>query len=277
MGARLHINIPSPFLEAWIPLLELSGAVLELPRPNGDEWVLLALARKAARSMYALASLASLNLWGDALVIGRSLFETELRVQWLLAGPYDERVSEYLNEVGTEEARLQRKGRAGRSVSAKVLAATRVVGGPATSSGGKARHNIRETAKPLDMERLYDLPYWISSTFVHTGVLSLAEWHHALARADRQLAAMFSLGHRDLPCWLTLSGVPTSAIRTYRAIDDRLALGLGSRIGYVHKLLGEAVSRTSGVKFDPRVAVGEIVIGSSPDDPNAVRFSPNRD
>jgi hypothetical protein len=192
MAASLHLNIPSPFYEAWGPLLELGERFIELPRPNDNTWVLLALARKTAKSMYALAALASLELWGEALIMGRVLFETELRARSLLQGDYIEQVEEYLAEVGIEQSRLKRKAKAGRSASAKVLAATRLFDEGASKS--RRPQNVREQAKLMNMERLYDLPYWIASTFAHAGILSLSEWNKELAAADPGLQSMFSFG-----------------------------------------------------------------------------------
>jgi hypothetical protein len=277
MEAHLSLNIPDPFLKPWMSVLGLGEAILNIPRPTDESWVILALARKAARSTYAAASLASLYLWGDALVIGRTLFEAELTVEWLLAGEGRQHIRAYLQEIAEEQDRLLRKSNAGRSVSAQILGEMRS-GEPTPRAKREKKPNIRDKARKLDMERLYDLEYWMASAFAHSHALSLSEWHEELHQTDQQVAAMFSLRPADLPCWSVLTGLPTSAIRTFRRVDLALSLGFAECIEGTGQAFRDAVSAaTNGaVKFDPSIPKGDLFLGGSPNDPLAKRYSPNR-
>jgi hypothetical protein len=149
-------------------------------------------------------------------------------------GDLESNVADYLGQIAAERTRLERKMTAGRSVTAKVLADLWPMENSRKKST-KTQGSVRERAMKVDMERLYDIPYWISSAFAHSSPLSLSEWNVDLSVQDPILDAFFSLKSVDAPSWLTLSGLPYAVIQTYFLADKHLNWEISDRVELVRR------------------------------------------
>jgi hypothetical protein len=264
---RVVLLIPEPFSEAWNELIDLC---LEIKRfdhilPTCDRWPVLALAIKAAHTTLSIATLAAMRQWPDAWVLGRSLFETEILVKWLLESETEERIKAYLAEIEKEKKRIRRKMAEGLSVAAQVM---RDLIPPedfepeadATDSISRKRESVRERARRTNLDRSYDLPYWIASVFAHSHALSLAQWNPALKAVESPFVDMFGFHEKGFACWLVLEGIPMSALDTFQLANHHFDLNLTNSIKHARESFCKVLSKVSGgqVRTSSEIEWGEV-------------------
>lgn len=264
---RVVLLIPEPFFKAWNELVGLCEAIkgCEPALPTVDRWPVLALSIKAAHTTLSIATLAAIRQWPDAWVLGRSLFETEVFVKWLLESDTDERIKAYLAEIEDEKGRLKRKMLEGQSVAAQVmkdLIPPEVFN--AKTDGTKSRRrtlgSVRNRAQRTNMDRSYDLPYWIASIFSHSHALSLAQWHPVLKADQSPLIDIFSFHDNGLASWMVLEATPMSALDTFELANYHFKLGLADRITAARESFHDVVAKVSKgqVRFASDIERGEV-------------------
>lgn len=140
-----------------------------------------------------------MELWSDAFVLSRSLIEIEIIVKWLMKEDSGRRIEMYPSGSESEKKRLL-KMVAGISVSAQTLSdlidPTGLDTDPEKGGKGWSGLNIRQMSREVNIERHYDLAYWISSSLVHSDSLSTmpVEWRRLFkALSSRRAALKFSL------------------------------------------------------------------------------------
>lgn len=294
MNSKQQSSAQQPVVpEEWRIILELATSIRKmnpaLPQPY--MWPIRGLARRSANISGGLAVLVMNGLWAEALILGRSLMEMEITLKWLLSGDTKKRLNRYIGAIRDEEKRLCRKMTEGVSVSAQIL--SELIGdqlrdrlakgvktpGPASYHGPKSRWPylpIREMAREVDLERNYDLGYWIESIFAHVHPLSILESHPS--HWDHLLCPLFTCEAREgLPRALCLVALPASVLHVFATVNDALNLGLQTKIEKawkaVHALLRD---EDSGIRWEPSIELspGEVRVYST--DGTVKRYTPKR-
>jgi hypothetical protein len=280
---RIVLLIPEPFFRAWTHLVGLSQTITqndckpEIPA----RWPILALTIKAAHTTLSIATLAAMRQWPDAAVLGRSLFETEMLVKWMLESDTESRVATYLSEIEMEAARLRRKMAEGRSVSAQILrdivphdafkAST-----PAETDAARVLGAVRDRARATNLDRSYDLTYWVASVFAHSQALSLSQWNPEMLAADSPFISMFKTDGTGLACGMVLGGIPMSALDTFQVASHHFGLGVEDRIATTRQEFREAGRKFLGgsMKFTKNIRRGDVIVER--DDGTTTTYSPKR-
>jgi len=233
------------------------------------------------------------GLWAEALILGRSLMELEIIIKWLLSEKVEERLNQYIGAILDEEKRLARKMEKGVSVSAQIL--SELIGDKLLERirdrrdteasetlnriGSKSRwpnRSVREIAKEVDLERNYDMVYWIESIFAHAHPLSILEDHPS--DWDHLLCPLFTCEARDgLPRALCLVAFPASILHVFSIVNDALSLRLDGKIKRAWKAV-HAILRdeSSGIRWEPSddLQPGELIVYGV--DGKVKRYSPKR-
>jgi hypothetical protein len=283
MAEQIPLRFPPNYTASWQALLGLCEQILNYSTPLKSEhlWPLLALCKKAAMTAKAIAALASMELWSDAFVLSRSLIEIEIIVKWLMKEDSVRRIEMYTSGSESEKKRLLKKMVAGISVSAQTLSDLIDPAGLDTDpeKGGKGWSglNIRQMSREVDMERNYDLAYWISSSLVHSSVLSLLEWNPKRDDEHELLVSFFCQHNDGLQSHLVLTATPLQVLHIFTFVERELGLGFAGNLDsawhYAH--LAVAPGKVSFVGESPDIAVGEIVLLGE-DRSIVKRYSPKR-
>jgi hypothetical protein len=238
MREQALLKFPSEYIPSWQSIDQLSEAILEYAEPleNSTLWPILGLGKKAATTTKGVAVLASMGFWSDAAVLSRSLTDLETTVKWLLKDDSVNRIEKYLSGIEQEKKRLLRKMTAGISVSAQVLSdlidprSLKIDDSIAMNDKGWSGLTLRDMAREVDLERNYDLPYWILSAIAHSHVLSILDWSPDREEANEVLASFFCQHKGGFLRILVLGGVPLQALHIFGFIDKVLGLGLNEQI-----------------------------------------------
>ncbi len=265
---RVVLLIPEPFRDSWTKLIKLSQAVTEREHLVADvvDWPILALTIKAAHTTLSVATLAAMRQWPDAWILGRSLFETEIFVKWLLEADTQHRLATYLAEIDTEMTRLDHKMLQGRSVAAQVLKdilPPEVLRNDApVTPRDRQLGTVRARAQRTNLDRSYDIPYWIASVFAHSHALSLSQWNPALAAAQSHFKDIFSFRDKGLPSWMVLEAIPMNALDTFELANHHFGLDLQGLISDTRQAFRDVVTKVSGgrVQFTTAIERGEVRI-----------------
>jgi hypothetical protein len=270
---KVILLIPEPLFKAWNSLVELCLAVKKCePRISScSHWPILALAIRGADLALSVGTLASMRQWPDACILGRTLFETEILVKWLLESDTDRRIAEYLAEVEEEKGRFRRKMEAGLSTATQVmrdLFSAQSFSGPQTTGRKKragSHGSVRGKAQTVNLERSYDLPYWMMSIFAHSHAICLSKWHPELMRARSPFVHLFGFESDDLPAWMALTAIPLSALDLFQLTNHHLDLNLSEQIEATRQAFRDGDSKLTGgvLRFSKDVQRGEIRLESS--------------
>ena len=157
---------------------------------------------------------------------------------------------------------------AGRSVSAQMLAdfvdATTLINGTGLGETGRGWSGltIRDMAREIDLERIYDLPYWISSAFIHSHALSILGKNDELKQKEEVLAPMFDEGLEGLPRFLVLGATPSESLHIFMFVDKVLQLGIERQIESAWTAVQDCLSEVSGgaVISSDDMKVGNIAV-----------------
>src|SRR5688572_24777436 len=103
---RVVLLMAEPFSKPWGSLVILSQTVtrIEIKPAIHAQWPILALTIKAAHTTLSMGTLAAMQQWADAAILGRSLFEAEMLIKWMLESDTESRVATYLSEIESEAA-----------------------------------------------------------------------------------------------------------------------------------------------------------------------------
>jgi hypothetical protein len=186
----------------------------------------------------------------------------------------ERRLELFASTIHDEEERLARKMSEGVSVSAQVLAdligdklrekLSRNADGVKSAQSHSAKSwppfPIREMAREVDLERDYDLVYWLQSIFAHAHPLSILEAHPS--DWEHLLCPLFTCeATSGMPRALCLVALPSSSLHVFQAIDESLNLGLGAKIEEawkaIHSLLQD---EQNGALWQPSfdIPMGEV-------------------
>lgn len=257
-------SFPKPYDRMWEQLVKVAQKVLVLSlQPNDDLWVILALAKKAAKSVNSCASLISLEHWGDTFTIGRSMLELDIIIKWLCEQDTQERLSEYLSGIQDEKKRFLKKMNDGYSTFAQIY--SEFYGKElreSISEGEKSwnKHNLRELSVEIGEEHNYDSFYWVSSAFVHSHVLSLFEWNADLRQNEIILAPIFSPDKQGTFQFSILVGVLVTALSTFETANNKLNLGMTDEIELTWKLLQTDILNSTGVYLSRKHHKPEFIV-----------------
>jgi hypothetical protein len=245
------LSFPPEYRRMWDQLHEVACAVLSssTPLPDKELWPLLALTKKAANSVIGAAALVSLELWGDALVIGRSLLELDIILKWLIEKDTKIRLTEYLSGISEEKKRFAKKIDEGYSTFAQVYGTLYPDELRAMAhEGGKtwSKHHLRELSVETNKEPEYDSFYWISSAYVHSHALSLLEWNSELRRQENVLSPLFCMDRPGPFEYAVIIGIPSLSLGIFGTTNEYLSLGIGAAIDLARKALEEDVLKISG-------------------------------
>jgi Family of unknown function (DUF5677) len=253
------------YIPLWSKLEELSQRLVTYtgPLPDTNLWPVLALGQKGARSLKSCAALISLELWDDAFIIARALFETEITIKWLAEDDTETRVNEYLLGIQREKGRLLSKMGAGSSLTAQAIADTFSQSElrPSINEVTKpsARSNIREMSRDADEERSYDFFNWIASAFAHSHALSIIDCNPDLAHQEKVLSFLFGHEKNGIIRHYLLGGVPTAVLTMFEAVDKKLRLDLARDIEAGWELLRKCLSKTMKMEFSKDMSPGELI------------------
>jgi hypothetical protein len=125
---------------------------------------------------------------------------------------------------------------------------------------------VREMAREVNMEQNYDLPYWISSAFIHSHALSILDANPKRNKENPILTDMFSQGEKRFLNTIVMEGVPCQVLHTFSSIDSALNLGIKGQIDsawyHVHMSFNDgkvrfiSPSEGKGIKEDELAIIG---------------------
>jgi hypothetical protein len=212
--------------------------------------------------------------------------EIEITVKWLLSGDSNKRLDQYVRAIHIEEERLGRKLSDGFSVSAQIMnelfgehlkqrRASHARAGSPTSGrkSGWPPVSIREMSKEVNLERNYELGYWIESVYAHAHPLSILEAHPS--DWDHVLCSMFTCEARNgLPRFICVLALPSSILHVFAALDEVLSVGLQAEITRAWEAINELGRKEMGgnVEFSVDLPVGEVHVNYT--DGSSRRYSP---
>lgn len=280
-------DLPELYYPQWHAILQIGERILNCPQSptHAPLWPILGLSKKAAATTEAIAALASAQLWADALVLKRTLIEIEITIKWFLDQDTENRIQRYVSGIDHESMNLLNKMSAGRSVSAQFLAdlinpAALAPSNPVEEIGRSwSGLSIRDMSRDCDMERIYDMAYWISSAFVHSHVLSILDYNPSLKEQQEILGPLFGRGSDDFPCWLVLGATPSQALHIFMAADRVLHLGLSQEIESSWELVRQCLRKASGgsFAFSDDVREGDLIVRGHVEGKSfEKRYSPRR-
>ncbi|MES1224347.1 MAG: DUF5677 domain-containing protein, partial [Bacteroidota bacterium] len=112
---RQSFLFPKNYSEAWNGLLDLSHELIHDDKKLSNQNFLpvLGLCKKASYTTFAIASLVSMELWQDSLMLSRTLLDLEIIMKWLLHKDVDTRIAAYKQGLEQEKKRFINKMRAG--------------------------------------------------------------------------------------------------------------------------------------------------------------------
>jgi hypothetical protein len=267
----------------WDALLRLAHEVRNKAKLFSDDslWPIKGLARRSGNLVRGVGILVMHGLWVEALICGRALMEIEITMKWLLHKDRNERISYYATTIDAEKHRLARKMSAGVSVSAQVM---NDLIGPELRDELRHKSNrnpwpkipIREMAKEVDMDRNYDVAYWLTSIFAHAHPLSIVEAHPP--DQDHLLCPLFTCeADSGLPRGYALTAIPMASLHLFSTASEALALGLNDDISHVWQLLHDfGVNEDEGIPWVPRdnVPLGDVIVYCA--DGTSRHYSPQR-
>lgn len=199
-------------------------------------WPVFGLGKKAANTVKSCAALASLDLWGDFLVVGRSLFETEIIISWLLQESTEERVRKYIDGIEQERNVLANKAKSGISSFGQIL--SDVLGVDAIKSTATLDEslrnwsgmNVREMAREIETENNYETLYWVASAFVHSHVLSVIDTNQTVRQNLGILGNIFSLDDDGITKSTSLISMAGPALNVFILLNNTFSIGIGEDI-----------------------------------------------
>jgi hypothetical protein len=283
----LHEAMYSPSGILWSGLLSVCKTVRtarknpqELPDPS--YWPIDGLVKRATDCTQSISILAAQGLWPDALILTRVLFEIDVVVSWLTQKDTSARIERYIAGINQEKEKLAKKMDAGMSIAAKMLAELIGKSGLDIRDNENSQQrnwsgmNIRDMSNAVDLEGSYDIPYWHSSIFAHSHVLSVLCISGELASQEKQLRTMFSWSKEGWPCKLVLMGTPAIILHIFEVADPILQLGLKESTCELRKALNSALTTaTKGMfSYSSDVSPGEIQVVY--DDDSVSSVSANR-
>lgn len=290
MASEQQSNMSVHLPPEWEAILKLSLSIRQdnKPLPKQELWPIKGLARRAANISRGLAVLVMHGLWAEVLILGRALMEIEIIMKWLLKEGGNARLESYIAAINEEKKRLRRKMSSGVSVSAQIL--SELIGealdaeidadsDDRNNTGQNKRWppiSIRDMSKEVDMERNYDIVYWLQSIFTHSHPLSVIESHPP--EFGHLLCHMFTCeASSGLPRATALTGMPMVILHVFATADTALQLGLGSDIEHAWELVRSSVmNEEKGVQWVPSndIPVGDVRVVYA--DGTSKQYSPQR-
>lgn len=282
---KILLRFPEPYIQLWGRMLEFSEIIEKYSTPlkNQKFWPLLGLAKKAALTTKSIAVLASAHFWADALVLGRTLFDLDVIVSWILETDTENRVEIFKGSINEDKLRLARKMAAGMSVAAQVM---KDISDPTEFDIDELKKkvqalnktgNIREMSREVDLERVYDLFYWVSSAFAHSSFISLIDYNEEERAKEKALAMFFGQSNSGFPCWIVLMGTPSTWIRIFESINTALELGFDEKLSEIHSMIGSTFTGIAGVQLSSSIPKGDMIVETCNElGKSQKQYSPNR-
>ena len=111
------------------------------------------------------------------------------------------------------------------------------------------------------------------------GMFEKSERKSELKEEEKVLAPMFSRDSDDLPRWLVLGGLPSSALHIFEAVNSSLGLGFSEKIESVWSILHKCYSQATGgaMGVSPDIKEGDVLVrGEDSGRPFEKLYSPRR-
>lgn len=261
------------FSEIWNCVYPLISRFNNIEQSNFDEEkkVIFGLTSRCLRIYESISQLNDLSQLHSSIILTRSLFDTEILINWLLAEESKKRIQLYLEGIDFDKDNLIKK------IKSKISTTGQILGDlykkeidsyikkteKKRSWSGKS---IRDLTKDVYLEKSYDIPYWMMSVFTHGSVLSIAhELELNKYTSDKILVNVFDTKSKEGMAWsLVLKYPPISLLHTFRKIDKYLELNQNSEIdegwkGY-QKSLGKLYNNQIQMIEDESLIDGDVMI-----------------
>jgi hypothetical protein len=278
---KIVLLLPEPYYTAWNNLFHLCEDFKKLEENLSglSEWPVLALGIKSARTTQSIGSLAAMQQWQDAMILGRALFETEIIVKYLLHSETKLKVEEYLNEILDEEIKLKAKMKEGISVSAQMmndLFSDQDFLSSNLKTHPKKRNlkSIREKARITAIDRSYDICYWMESLICHSHALSISQWNPDLLKINSPFVKMFSNSFNELSSSMVLQALPFNSLDTLQLVDHYCNLGLKDKIENVRQNFRDVSIKLCGITktYSKDIKRGDVIMNLS--NGETIHYSP---
>lgn len=263
-------NITEPLIDKFekVDLLSL----------NEHEKVIYGLTERAISIFHAIGELHNFTLIDAKLILTRSLFDTEILINWLLQDDSEKRIGLYLDGVELDKDNLVKKIKSKISTTGQVLAdifSDEIEKHISTTSKRKnwSGKNIRELTRDVYLEKSYDIGYWMMSVFVHGSALSIADnCKLDKYKNEKLLSAVFETTDKSSMAWsLTLQYPTISILNIFKHIDSYLKLNQVSEIDKCWKGYQTIINKDNkGVQqiilSDDKEIEGDFIVISSEED-----------
>jgi hypothetical protein len=235
---RHSFTFPKNYSEAWNELLDLSNELIHYNKKLSNQKFLpiLGLCKKASHTAFAIASLVSIELWQDSIMLSRTLLDLEIVMKWLLHKDTELRLEAYKQGLEQEKKRFTNKMQAGKSISSKVanLLFTEEAVNDNNYNEKLERSwsgmTLREMSEEVAMEGNYDMSYWISSIFLHSHYLSITSLIAEKDDTENPIFNFFDHTNSGLSRFMSLTAIPFQLCHIYTFANERLGLQLNDKI-----------------------------------------------
>lgn len=283
MDPQSETQVPRGQNKHWVEIVDLWQIAVNVAKSKqqSDLWPILGFLFRANDLIQAVACLAEKQLWVEATILGRSLLEIEIVVKWLLHKDQSTRMKSFSNGIDGEKRRLLRKMKDGVSVTAQILGDVFEAKLKEELTGKNELDtwpptSIRDMAREVDMERNYDIPYWIQSIYSHASPLSILECQPAKIKSF--LVDLFDKGPNGMVPRIMNTAIPAASLHLLSTINVALHLDLSDRIEKVWELIRREMNgeEESNYISNSSLAVpqGDIVLVGA--DGSHIRYSPKR-
>jgi hypothetical protein len=229
----------SKYKELWnltIPLIN-EFEHLDIEKLNENQKIIYGLTKRIINIFFSIGKLLDIDELETKLILLRSMFDTQIIIEWLLFKKSSERIQLYLNGIDLDKKILIKKMRAGVSTTGQILMdlySDEIKSFDISSSKRKnwSGKSIRELAHEIFQEKSYDIGYWMLSIYTHGSVLSIAnEIELKKYQKDKLLNAIFDTKSDDaMAKSLVYEYSPIIIINIFEKICSYLTLFRDDRI-----------------------------------------------